>query len=458
MRRALALLLFACATPPKAPAPRPSAVRYEVVAQPPALQITATFENASPTLVVGLTPDRVERREGDAWIEVPSREGAYEIPACASRCTVRYLIDLRKGDFDLDHVRSGSPGHEGYLAASYAWMLRPEPMPAARIATVVHAPSARDASEPATGAFVRAQFMSGLAPEMTSRDFGEGSFTAFGELRRAVVREGDAALDVTILGDRPLALGDAGVLRWSGRAAHAVAALYGRFPAPRAALFVVPVHEADEVVFGKVLSLGGPSIATFVGTEMKERDIDDDWVLVHEMIHLGFPTFLGEGRWLGEGVATYYEPILRARAGITSGAEVWKGFARSMPRAEAHGGELALEKRGDIDSVYWGGALFCYLADVRIRKETRGQRSLDDVMRGIFAKGGDATTVWRVADVLREGDAITGTHVLTALHEELAVRGSKIDARAELAPLGVGEGGALDDRAPLAWIRAAIAP
>jgi predicted metalloprotease with PDZ domain len=183
-------------------------------------------------------------------------------------------------------------------------------------------------------------------------------------------------------------------------------------------------------------------------------------VLVHELFHLGFPTFRGEGRWLGEGLATYYEPILRARAGWTSEPEVYRQFARNMPRGiPARGSSGGLAQRDDLDSIYWGGALFCFAADVRIREETRGKHSLDDVIRAALARGGDATKVWTVAEVVRLGDEVTGTTVLSAMYDRYAARGERIDLDGLFASLGVDRDGSvvgLDERRPLAWVRRQI--
>src|SRR5262249_14477539 len=146
-------------------------------------------------------------------------------------------------------------------------------------------------------------------------------------------------------------------------AVNATVPLFGRFPVDRTTVFVVPARGEDEVVFGKVLSLAGASVVVVVGDQMPPAGRRRDWVLVHELFHLGFPTVRGEGRWLGEGLATYYEPILRARAGWTTEHEVFRQFARNMPRGQpARTSNAGLSMRDDLDTIYWGGALFCLAA------------------------------------------------------------------------------------------------
>jgi hypothetical protein len=449
----LAVTALSCSharvTTPRAPITAEGLWTYVVdTTAPPRLSVEVTFHGAGDErFVLGLPFEHVSVRRGDRFEALhPDADGVVVAPECRADCTLAYSVALDRTPHGLEEVVvAGQGAKTAFLSPSYAWMVRPENAQTARVRLrFVPTPEAR-------------AFNTGALPEMSTRDFGEGSFAAFGYQRRASIDVGGAKIELSILGDAAFALGDAGLVKWAGDAARAVSALYGHFPVPRVAVFAVPVEGADEVVFGKVLSLGGPSIAALVGTSLDAEGARGDWVLVHEMIHLGFPTFLGEGRWLGEGIATYYEPVLRARSGLRDGAETWRGFARSMPRARPHGAELALEKRADIDSVYWGGALFALMADVRIRMATKGARSLDDVMRAVLAKGGDATHVWRVHDVLVVGDEATGTHVMTELHDRLAVRGEPVDPRVELAALGVGTEGVPELRdAPLAWVREAI--
>src|SRR5690606_10422744 len=95
-----------------------------------------------------------------------------------------------------------------------------------------------------------------------------------------------------------------------------------------------------------------------------------------------------------------------------------------------------------------------------IREETRGRRSLDDVIRAALARGGDATRVWTVAEVVRLGDEVTGTSVLSEMYERHAARGDRIDLEGLLGALGIEreERGAvtLGDASALAWVRRSI--
>jgi predicted metalloprotease with PDZ domain len=300
---------------------------------------------------------------------------------------------------------------------------------------------------------------------LRARELGEAAYTAFGQMRTARVQVGGATLRVELLG-QPLAMTDRGAVEWVQHGAECVAGLFGRFPVD-ATVFVVPVSGADEVVFGRVFSLAGASVALLFGADTRPEAAHDDWVVVHELFHLGTPSFVGEGHWLEEGLATYYEPILRERAGWMSEADLWKHFASEMPRGLRRPGSHAnIEEREDIDSTYWGGALFALVADVAIRNETGGARSLDDALRAVLEREGDATHQARVQDFLRTGDEATGTHVLSRLHAELATGGGPVDLEAifrslgvEVGPLHASGGRSVDLRedAPLVSVRRAIA-
>lgn len=441
---------------------------YQVEAPPEGsrtVSVEATFENTRTERlaiaresvpfvrdlhVVTATGTRPIARQGSQWVE----------PSCAKGCTVRYRVDLGAlaaacGD-EVDCARRVG---EATLSPALAWLVHPSPRTDVPVTVRVHTPNA---VEFISG--MNATDESGRSFAFRSYDLDEGSFTAFGPIRRYRVdvagkdAKTPGRLDVAVLGKTKYAMPDATMRAWVSDAAEVVTPLFGRFPVDRATLFVVPAKGEQEVVFGKVLSLAGASVVLVMGDRMPSSARYDDWVLVHELFHLGFPTFRGEGRWLGEGLATYYEPILRARAGWMSEGEVFRQFVRNMPRGmPQRGSAAALTKRDDLDSIYWGGALFCFAADVRIREETRGKHSLDDVMRAALARGGDATKVWSVADVMKLGDEVTGTNVLTEMYDRYAARGERIDLEGLLASLGIDRSDRgiidLDDTRPLAWVR-----
>jgi hypothetical protein len=343
---------------------------------------------------------------------------------------------------------------EAFIGSAAIWMLRPEAMSGAVVRGTLQG---GDPSRFATG--LRRDPRGGFT--MRSRELGEASYTAFGELRPAHIDvPGGGTLDVVALGP-PVAMGDAAAIAWVRDAAGCVARLYGRFPA-EATVFVLPVPGADEVVFGRVLSLAGGSVALLVGSDTPASAEHGDWVVVHELSHLGTVSFVGEGHWLEEGLATYYEPVLRERAGWMREEDLWKHFVSQMPRGVHKEGEPpSLEERDDIDSTYWGGALFAFLTDVRIRTVSRGQRSLDDVLRASLARLGDATHEATLADFVRVAGEATGNGAFGEVYSHFAMGGEAVDLDGIWRSLGVvakPDGTVtLRDDAPLASVRRGIA-
>jgi predicted metalloprotease with PDZ domain len=420
------------------------------------LQVEARFERSPSSLLVipdaeaavrdiviaDPGPTRPLARHDDTWVAAP----------CLARCVVRYEVDLEALASSCRRFDCARRVGDAFIGPASSWIVRPQSSADA----IVHV-------ETSGGSLAR--FATGLRTDgrggfvLRAHELNESSYTAFGTIRRHRLPLSGAAIDVALLG-APLAMGDEATIRWVRDGAACVAHLFGRFPVD-ASVFVLPVRGADGVVFGRVMSLSGASVALLFGTETRAESAHQDWVVVHELFHLGTPSFVGEGHWLEEGLATYYEPILRERAGWISEADLWRHFTREMPRGLRKPGEApGLEEREDIDSTYWGGALFALLADVRIRQATGGARSLDDVLRAALAREGDATHSTRVADFVRVGDEATARHVLSELYVGLAVSGDPVDLGALWRSLGVIEDGlalSVRDDAPFSAIRRAIA-
>ncbi len=430
------------------------------------LRIEGVFRNVgTPRLVIDDDATRfvtgLEVNDGGGW-KAPRRiGGAWVVDGCVRGCAARYAIDLDALADSCDgNVDCAMRAGQVTLSPALVWLIHPQPKGDAPVTLRVRAKEGEGAPSAFATGLRRAPASAGEGRyAFRSPELDEGSFTTFGPVRRERLDVAGARLDVVLLG-ASMAMTDAEIGAWIERAARCVATLYGRFPVATATIFVAPVHGVSEVVFGKVLSLAGPSVVVLAGDAMTAKDAEDDWVLVHELFHLGFPSFRGEGRWLGEGLATYYEPLLRARSGGIDEVRVWSDFARQMPRGLASPGASAgLVDRDDLDAIYWGGALFALLSDVAIRERTSGARSLDDVLRAALARGGDASRVWTVADVVRVGGEATGTDVLRTMYASHAARGEAIDLDGLLSRLGVerASGGViLHDDAPLAAIRRAI--
>jgi len=164
-------------------------------------------------------------------------------------------------------------------------------------------------------------------------------------------------------------------------------------------------------------------------------------------------------RWAEEGLATYVEPIVRARGGLVSDAQFWRDLVEGLPQGLPRAGDRGLDSTPTWGRTYWGGALFWLLADVQIRERTQGRRSLDDALRAVLVKSGGIAARWPLARVLREGDAAVGVPVLEELHARMGSAAAPVDLDALFRRLGVPTSGSerrFDDRAPLARVRAAI--
>jgi len=184
-------------------------------------------------------------------------------------------------------------------------------------------------------------------------------------------------------------------------------------------------------------------------------------VMTHELVHTAFPDLEDNQSWMEEGLATYIEPIARAGTGRLAAAKVWGEFLHEMKHGEPESGDRGLNETHTWGRTYWGGALFCMVADVTIRRQTGNRKGLQDALRAIVASGGGIDKDWSLPRTLSIGDRATGTTVLTDMYAKWSEAPVQVDLPALWKDLGVSEdkdGIKLDPGAPLAAIRDAIVP
>jgi hypothetical protein len=266
---------------------------------------------------------------------------------------------------------------------------------------------------------------------------------------------GGAAINVEIEpGD--LNLSRAQVLDWVRRSACAVSEYYDGFPVRKVDVKIVPIDEGRGVLFGRT-ALVDQTLVIRVGLSRFATDssLRDDWVMTHEMVHLAFPSVPEQHHWIEEGIATYVEPIARAQVGDLFPETVWRELVDGLPKGLPAPGDRGLDYTHTWGRTYWGGALFCLMADVEIHRRTNNRYGLQDALRGIVRAGGNMEHDWQLARALKGADDAVGVPVLMELYDRMKATPVAPDLSAMWRELGVQPSGnsvRFDQSAPQASI------
>ena len=246
-------------------------------------------------------------------------------------------------------------------------------------------------------------------------------------------------------------------LVWIETAARAVSSYYGRFPVAHVVVRV-RATAGDRIEGGKTFGVhDGGRITVEVGRGTSAAHFQRDWLMTHEMVHLAFPSVSESQHWIEEGISTYVEPIARAQIGALQPEQVWADLVRDLPQGLPEAGDRGL----DFTPTYWGGALFCLLADVEIHRRTKNAKGLQDALRGIREAGGTIWEDWELERALRTGDERTGVPVLQELYAKMRAAPAPVDLDDLWRRLGISRRGrtvTIQKDAPLAAVRRAIVP
>lgn len=362
------------------------------------------------------------------------------------------LADMAKRESSIDSALAigGS-----ILTVGSAWLLKPQrdDGDAGVLRVGVHMPAGLE--------FVTGQPVRHGVFEVPGAQLYQAGFSAFGRFRTEQLSvpgdHGEVSGFRVVLLDGAADVGEPALLSWMRRMASAAAGFWQGFPAPGMPVFVIPRSGDSGIPFGRVMSGGGVSMVLYVGEHATRAQLDNDWVLIHELVHAGSP-FIPGVPWFSEGLATYFEPLIRARVGLQTPRDMWIEFMTHMPRAETVMADAGLA-RGGFRGWYYGGALLMLLTDVRMREASGGDTGLGDCLRRVRREVGNFSRTLGVHAMISACDAAVGGHVLHDVVQEHAYEAGPVDLDSLWRRLGLHlANGALtyDDDAPLAGIRKAI--
>jgi len=186
----------------------------------------------------------------------------------------------------------------------------------------------------------------------------------------ATVEIGGGVIDVTIAAGFDATKDQ--ILDWVRDAANAVTWYFGKYPVPKARI-QVRMGRRDGVSSGVTFGQPGPRSRLAVGQHTTVADLKDDWTLTHEMVHYGFPSVADEHHWMEEGSAVYIEPVARVHVGQLTPERIWGDMVRDMPQGLPKPGDQGLDNTHTWGRTYWGGAIFCLLGDIEIRKHSKNK-------------------------------------------------------------------------------------
>ncbi|MCA1630425.1 MAG: PDZ domain-containing protein [Acidobacteria bacterium] len=158
--------------------------------------------------------------------------------------------------------------------------------------------------------------------------------------------------------------------------------------------------------------------------------------------------------WVAEGVTSYYENLIARRAGLMTEKEYLDDLARSVRALQNTPGrlEVSLEEssfdawikyyRADENSInstvsyYDKGAIVGLLLDLEIRRRSAGAKSLDDVMRHLYAEFFKKQRNYTPEDFQRAAELMAGGSLEDFFGRFVRGR-EELDYNAALAGLGL---------------------
>ncbi|MGI9264611.1 MAG: hypothetical protein ACR2QU_06770 [Gammaproteobacteria bacterium] len=385
------------------------------------------------------------RHSGD--LRVDAGRGQIRLSNASAGDCLRYTVDLaaaieaQSGDERIILHQEGN-----VLMSSGVWLWRPDHVPeGAGVILQFDLPEGMQVSVPwqrVTDATSAPTFRLDRSP-IEWRDL-----TAIGYFESRNVDVAGASLRVAVL-DAETPASVSAMDEWIREAAGAVSTLYGRFPLSQPQVLVVPIGMRSEAVpWAQVLRGGGAAAHFFVDQHRPLSEFREDWTATHELSHMLLPYVGRRDAWLSEGLASYYQNVLRARADMINEELAWQKLYAGFGRGRRDSGDKSLAEvsrnmgaSGGYMRVYWSGAAIVLMADVELRRRSGGQMSLDTAMEQLATCCLPGDRTWSAREVFSRLDDITDSDVFMSLYREHVDSRKFPDISATSRQLGITERG-----------------
>jgi len=286
----------------------------------------------------------------------------------------RYRVDLRQA---VSSTSLGRWTSHYLITTAGAWLWR-DPRPQ-------HQAPARLRFSPPPGAYALAPWPQphGGWHHLNRSAFRTPSFVAFTRTAPVHTSLGAGRCTIGLLGPG-WSLSPANLQQIATRLLHGLSQVTSQTYGQDILLLMIPSSQRG-VHFGTVRRGGGNAIAYHVGRRSSFTEVLHSWVTWHEVAHLLLPRLPSGDAWFYEGLATYYQEVLRARMGLIPPETARRAIARGAHEV-AHTWNSGLNLRQEAETmhrtrryrlVYRIGAGLMFQLDRKLR---RSGSSLDAML------------------------------------------------------------------------------
>tara|TARA_R110002110_G_scaffold406421_1_gene626261 strand:+ start:62782 stop:63741 length:960 start_codon:yes stop_codon:yes gene_type:complete len=214
---------------------------------------------------------------------------------------------------------------------------------------------------------------------------------------------------------------------WVDFLADTLHQVYGYWPQQQWHVVINPTsgRTGDPIPWAQVKRDPVHTVEFYTVASASADELRRAWTGYHELAHLLIP-YRGWGdAWFSEGLASYYQNVLQARAGLLSEQQMWQklyeGYIRGVQQSQFNGIELHtvsdnMRSNGGFMRVYWSGAWYFLTADAQLRQQSGGRTTLDDAIK----KLNQCCSRERlsVPQMVRKLDQLNGSDLFVPLYEK----------------------------------------